>query len=145
MFLLRAFVVWLVMMVAESVHGTLRTLLLAPRIGDFPARQVGVVTGSLLVFGIAWLFIRWVRAGTTARFLAVGLEWVALTVLFEVGLGRLVLGLPWERLAEDYDLPRGGFMGLGLLVMALSPLLAARLRGPTQETAEAPRNDRPDR
>jgi hypothetical protein len=119
------------MMVAESVHGTLRTLLLAPRTGDFQARQVSVVTGTLLIFGIAWLFIRWVQAGTTARLLAVGVFWVALTVLFEVGLGRLVLGLPWERLAEDYHLSRGGFMGLGLLVMAFSPLLAARLCGTT--------------
>jgi hypothetical protein len=28
---------------------------------------------------------------------------VVLTVLFEVGLGRLVLGLPWDRITEDYD------------------------------------------
>ena len=64
MFLLRAFAVWLVLMAAESVYGTLRTLLLAPRIGDFPARQASVITGSLLIVGIASLFIRWVQAGT---------------------------------------------------------------------------------
>lgn len=39
MFLLSAFVVWLVMTAAETVHGILRTLLLAPRIGDFPAAR----------------------------------------------------------------------------------------------------------
>jgi hypothetical protein len=44
-----------------------------------------------------------------------------LTVLFEVGLGRLVLGLPWGRITEDYDLTRGGVLGLGLLFMAVSP------------------------
>ena len=74
-----------------------------------------------------------------------GLEWAALTVLFEIGLGRLVLGLPWERLAEDYDLRRGGFMGLGLLVMALSPLLAARLRGLTRGNAQPARNGQTER
>ncbi len=123
MWLLRAFVVWLVMMILETVHGVLRTLLLVPLVGDFRARQLGVITGSLLIFGIAWLFIRWVRARTTPQLLAVGLEWAVLTVLFEIGLGILVLGLPWERVAEDYDLPQGGFMGLGLLFMALAPLL----------------------
>jgi hypothetical protein len=51
------------MVVAETVHGTVRTLLFAPRIGDGQARQVSVVTGSLLIIGIAYLFIRWVRAG----------------------------------------------------------------------------------
>jgi hypothetical protein len=35
-----------------------------------------------------------------------------LTVLFEIGLGRLLLDLPWDRITEDYDLTRGGFLGL---------------------------------
>lgn len=50
-------------------------------------------------------------------------------MLFEIGLGRLALGLSWERITEDYDVTRGGFLVLGLLFMAVSPLLAARLRG----------------
>ena len=54
---------------------------------------------------------------------------MVLTVSFEVGLGRLVLGLPWERITEDYDVTRGGFLGFGLVFMLGSPLLAARLRG----------------
>ena len=55
--------------------------------------------------------------------------WGVLTVLFEIGLGRPVLGLPWERLTEYYDVTRGGFMGVGLLFMAAAPWLAAWLRG----------------
>jgi hypothetical protein len=50
-------------------------------------------------------------------------------VSFEVGLGRLALGLPWDRITEDYDPARGGFLGFGLLFMAVSPILAARVRG----------------
>ena len=33
-------------------------------------------------------------------------------VLFKMGLGRLVLGLSWDRLSEDYDLTSGRFMDL---------------------------------
>jgi hypothetical protein len=68
-------------------------------------------------------------ATTKLRLLGVGLLWAVLTVLFEVGLGRLVLGLPWDRISADYDRSRGGFLVLGLLFMAVSPLLAARIRG----------------
>ncbi len=131
MFLLRAFAVWLVISGVETVHGILRTLLLVPLVGDFPARQVAVLTGSALIFGLACLFIRWIRAETTLRLVAVGLMWVVLTVLFEIGLGRLVLDLPWERLAEDYDITRGGLLGVGLLFMAAAPILAAMLRRKT--------------
>lgn len=100
-----------------------------PIVGDLPPRQIGVLIGSLLIFGVAYLFIRWVAARTPPQLLAVGLLWVVLTALFEIGLGRLVLGLPWERITEDYDVTRGGFMGVGLLFMAAAPWLAAWLRG----------------
>ena len=138
MFLIRAFLVWLVIIAAETVHGILRGVLLVPIVGDLPARQIGVLIGSLLILAVAYLFIRWMAAGTTLRLVAVGLLWVVLTVLFEIGLGRLVLGLPWEQITEDYDVTRGGFMGLGLLFMAAAPRLAATLRnrpgaGPVRE------------
>ena len=31
-------------------------------------------------------------------------------------------------ITEDYDMTRGGFLGIGLLFMAATPMLAARLR-----------------
>jgi hypothetical protein len=37
---------------------------------------------------------------------------------------RLVLDHSWDRLTKDQDLPRSGFLGLGLLCKAFSPLLA---------------------
>lgn len=128
MLLVRALLVWMVVMAVETVHGVLRTLLLVPVMGDLPARQVSVLTGSLLIFGVTLLCSRWIAASRGLPLLAVGLSWVVLTVLFEIGLGRLVLGLSWGRIAEDYDPTRGGFLGFGLLFMAAAPLLAARLK-----------------
>jgi hypothetical protein len=127
--LLRAFAVWLVIVAVETVHGILRTTLLVPLVGDLPARQIGVLVGSFLIFAVTCLCIRWLAATTKLQLLGVGLLWVVLTVLFEIGLGRLVLDLPWDRITDDYDLTRGSFLGLGLLFLAVSPLLAARIRG----------------
>lgn len=129
MYLLRAFAVWLVIVAVESLHGTLRELFLAPLVGDFRARQVSVVTGSLLILGVAWLFVRWVGAGSAGRLAAAGLLWLCLTLLFEFGLGLFVLGYSWERVASDYDLSRGALMPFGLAFLALAPFVAARLRG----------------
>ena len=128
MFLLRGFAVWLVMMGAEVVHGTLRTMLLVSLVGDLRGRRAGVFVGSLLVLGIACLLVRWIGAGTASRLLALGLSWLVLTASCEFSFGRFVLGLTRDRLMEDYDLARGGLMPVGLLAMALAPLLAARLR-----------------
>lgn len=126
--ILRALLVWLVIIGVETIHGILRTLLLVPWVGDFRARQIAVVSGSLLIFIVALLTVRWIQAERKRQLLLVGLIWVVLTVLFEVALGRAILALSWDRIFEDYNLTRGGLLGVGLLFMALSPLLTSKLR-----------------
>ncbi len=121
--------VWLVIIAAESVNGTLRTLYLAPVIGDFPARRIGVFVAIALIFVITLAFTRWMGARTRAQLLGIGLLWVALTVTFEFGLGMGVLHYNLSRMLSDYDLSRGGLMVFGLLAMLFTPLLAARVRG----------------
>jgi hypothetical protein len=125
----RALLAWLVIIVAESIHGTLRTLYLAPAIGDLQARQVGVFSGTLIIFLVALALSRWLGARTRHQLLAVGALWVVLTVSFEIALGRGVFHYDWSRILGDYDLSQGGLMGFGLLAMLFMPLLAARLRG----------------
>ncbi len=124
-------VIWLAIIFAESVHGTLRGLFLAPRVGDFRARQIAVFTGALIIFAIAFFSVRWMRATRSRELAAVGLIWTVLTVAFEIALGRFVLDVPWERILSDYNLCRGGLLPLGLLFMAAAPLIAGRLRGIT--------------
>jgi len=124
--LLRALALWLVIIALETMHGIARVALFEPQVGDFRARQLAVFTGSLLILTVAWFGVRWLRPASARQALAVGALWVALTFPFELALGRLVMKLPWERLAQDYDLSRGGLLGLGLVVMLLAPWLAAR-------------------
>ena len=61
--------------------------------------------------------------------------WVGLTLMFEMGLGRL-MGLGWDRLLADYDLLHGGFMPLGLLAMALTPWAVRRLQAKPPHDAD---------
>jgi hypothetical protein len=126
---LRAVVVWAILMVAETIHGVLRAIFLVPLVGDFRARQIGVFTGSVLLLGIVFLLIQWVRAVTPGALLAVGFLWLAMTLLFEFGAGHFVFGRSWEALFSDYNVAQGGLLPFGLAVLAFSPLIAARARG----------------
>ena len=123
----RALLVWLLMMVIETIHGVLRNLLLVPLVGDLRARQLGVFIGSALILGIAVLLIDWIRPSSVRELLVIGAMWLALTLAFEFGLGH-ALGRPWNALLSDYDLTRGGLLSMGMVVLALSPWLAARIR-----------------
>lgn len=131
MYLFRAFAVWLIIIFAESIHGTLRQMFLAPLVGDFPARRIAFFVGLLLIFVITYFSIRLIAASNTKQLFAVGALWMILTAAFEFSLGRFVLNYSWERIFEDYDLFNGGLMGFGLLFLVFAPFLAAKLSGGT--------------
>ena len=122
--LLRSFEVWLVIAAAESIHGALRTALLAPLIGDFEARQVAVFTGSAIIVGVAFLLRDWIQARTFGTQLLAGAFWFVLTLAFEFGVGRLAMDMSWERLLSDYNIAKGGLMPIGLVIMVFAPAVA---------------------
>jgi hypothetical protein len=117
----------MLIILVETLHGMAREIFIAPALGDLRARQVGVLSGCVLIFSIAWLTARWMGARSRRAQLLVGGYWVALTLAFEFALGR-ALGASWERILEDYNPARGGFMMPGMAFLFLAPMLAARLR-----------------
>jgi apolipoprotein N-acyltransferase len=125
---LRGIAVWALIVLVESIHGTLRVLLLQPQVGELRSRQIGFVTGSLLILAIATLTVKWLGARRRRELGLVGLIWLVLILAFELLVGRFAAGFSWDRIAADYDPRRGGLMAFGLLLVAAAPLLAARFR-----------------
>ena len=129
MVILKSVLVWLVFILAESLNGAARIFWLIPLLGDRFAHQISFVIGSLLILTIATLFIRWLKAEKSWQLLSIGLAWLLLTVLFEIGLGRFVFAYSWEQIAADYNLLQGGLMPIGLVLLVLSPFIATKIRG----------------
>ncbi|MDI1319324.1 MAG: hypothetical protein PSW75_03905 [bacterium] len=113
----------------ETVQGILRVRLLNRRVGDHRARQIGVAVASFLILLIAWRTVPWIAPGTAGQALAVGSVWLALLLAYDLGLGRLYFGVPWARIAADFAVRRGGYLGLGMLLLFLAPLLVAKFPG----------------
>lgn len=127
-FYIRSFIIWLLIIFAESIHGTLRTILLEPRIGGFRARQISVFTGALIILTITFFFIRWISAREVSQFIKIGVFWVISTIAFEIILGRFILDASWERIFSDYKIWEGGLMPIGLLCLIFTPLITAKMR-----------------
>ncbi len=125
--LLRALLVWLLVMAAESVHGALRRVFLTPEI-DFALRQVSVVIGAVIIFVLTWIFMDWIKVRTARGALIIGAVWAGFTLAFELALGWLT-GVGWDRIVADYNPARGGLMPFGLLAMALTPWAVRALQG----------------
>ena len=124
--LARVVAIWLVLIVAEILHGIARGLFLVPYVGEFRSNQIGVFTGSAIIFIITMVFVRWIGATRPSQLLMVGFLWLGLTLAFEITFGRFVMDLSWERLVADYNVLNGGLLPFGLLVLLLSPLMAAK-------------------
>jgi hypothetical protein len=125
----RAVAIWLLLIVAEILHSIARGIFLVPHVGEFRSSQIGVFTGSIIILVIALTFVRWLAASRTTDLLMVGLLWLGLTLAFEVLFGRFVVGASWERLGADDNVPEGGLLPFGMLVLMLSPLIASKVRG----------------
>lgn len=128
MIFLKAIIVWLVFIIAESINGTVRMFWLVPLLGDVNAHQISFIMGSLLILAIATISIKWLHASRTSQLIKVGLLWLLLTVVFEIVLGRFILGYSWQRIAADYNLLQGGLMPIGLVFLVLSPVIATKIR-----------------
>jgi Kef-type K+ transport system membrane component KefB len=125
---LRAVLAWLLIALLETLQGIARTLWLAPVVGDLRARQLAIVVALAIIFGVAWLTARWLRAPGATRKLAVGAIWLTLMVSFDVALGRY-FGFGWERILADFDPRQGGYLAIAMLPIVIAPWLAARWRG----------------
>jgi hypothetical protein len=126
--LVRGSVIWLAILVLASLNGAVRDLTVAPRTGDTIARALSTVILCGLVLWVTWASIRWLAPASPREALGLGVFWVALTLIFEFGAGRLS-GKPRSVVLADYDVLRGRIWVLVPIVTFLAPVWAGRARG----------------
>jgi hypothetical protein len=125
----RALAAWLVLLAAMMVNGSIRVLVLQPRLGEDTARQAACGTGILLVFGLTALLLPRLGGAAAPSPLTVGVCWLACTVAFEFLFGHYVAGASWASLLEDFDVSRGRLWSLVLLSVLAAPWAVSRARG----------------
>ena len=125
----RGLLLWLLIMAAETVHGILRGMVLVPQVGETMASRIGWPIGMALVLGITLVLIRWTGLSRNRDLFRLGAIWAVLTAIFEVGIG-LLRGFDAARIWAEANPATGGLMLPSLVVMAVAPWVAVRLRRP---------------
>lgn len=128
-FILRAFLIWILIALTEFLLGILRVRLLNRRVGDHKARQIGVGVSCLFFLLITHLTLPWIAATNPAELIILGLFWVCLMLVLDLAVGRLIFHFPWMRIAADFDPRRGNLLGIGMLFLFVTPLLVGAFRG----------------
>lgn len=128
MLFIKAFGVWLLILACAMLNGALREFILLPAFEKPVAFVVSGLLLSALIVLVALVFIpRMGRLGPLQA-IHIGAFWLALTLAFEFGFGRLVQHRSWADLLEAYTFSDGNIWPFVLLVTLFSPLIAARLR-----------------
>ncbi len=119
---------WLGLAVLAILNGTVREKGYGRRMPELAAHQLSTAFGIVLFGVYTWVLTGVRPIETPGLALGIGAAWLAMTVAFEVVMGRFVMGHPWRRLLADYHLHRGRVWVLLLVWIAVSPYLFQRLR-----------------
>lgn len=120
-----AALLWLAFLAMAILAGTLRQFLLAPALGDLPARAACTVLLCALYFAAIRVFMLSRRINSLSTRLFLGIFWSGLTLAFEFGFG-LARGLSWDAMLADYNMLEGRLWPLVPLTLMLAPVLAPR-------------------
>ncbi|MAT65880.1 MAG: hypothetical protein CMN57_09570 [Gammaproteobacteria bacterium] len=124
----RALVIWLGILVLAVINGLLREAVLLPMLDKPAALILSGLLLSVLILAVAYLSLPWLGRLPATGYIAIGLGWLCLTLVFEFAFGRLIQGRPWPALLEAYTFRDGNLWPLVLLVTAAAPYAAARIR-----------------
>ncbi|WP_295646236.1 hypothetical protein [uncultured Methylibium sp.] len=125
---LRAAAVWLLILVCAVANGALRETLLVPWLGRPAALVLSGLLLSACVLAAARLLVAWLPPLPARHLAGIGLGWLAATLAFEFGFGRVVQGKAWVELVEAHRFHDGNLWPVVLLVVLVAPWWAARWR-----------------
>lgn len=126
---IKAFAIWLSILVLAIANGMLREAILIPILGKPPGL---ILSGALLsgaILAVAYFALPWLGRASVARYIAIGFGWLCLTLAFEFAFGLLIQGKPWSQILEAYTFKDGNIWPLVLLITAIAPYVAAKIRG----------------
>jgi hypothetical protein len=111
----------------ETLQGIIRNAFIAPKIGTKKAKQLSLISGTLLAFIVCYFWIPNLEMQTTAQLFGVGLVLSIFMALFDVILSRYIIKLKWKVVLNDFNLMRGNFLLIGLLILSIIPIIVMRV------------------
>lgn len=125
MLTVKAFAVWLAILVCAVANGALREAVIIPWLGKTAGLLLSGLLLCALILTITYVAVPWLGVTRVSQLVGIGLGWLALTVVFEISFGRFQ-GTSWSVLLAAYTFKDGNIWPIVLLTTAAAPYLAGR-------------------
>ena len=108
---------------AETLHGVVRTVWLARRIGKQRAIKVSVVSGTALAFIVCYILVPGIGLQGLSQHFILGAVLAAFMASFDIAFGKFVMRFTWQRIFRDFNPSSGNYLSFGLAALTLIPAL----------------------
>ena len=112
---------WFPLVLIAIVNGTFRQIAFQQALGELHAHQLSTAIGIVLFGVYIYWYVRRSKLQSMSEAVQIGILWMLLTIAFEFGLGRIVLGRDWSVLLHDYNLIEGRVWVIVLIWVAVAP------------------------
>ncbi|WP_128546333.1 hypothetical protein [Larkinella soli] len=126
----RTLIIWFLMLLLAVLNGAFREAVIRPQLGQPWGHVLSTALLCMLIGGLAWYSVGWIKPHSLREAWGVGLTWVSLTLAFEFLAGHYLFGRSWNYLLDQYDLMKGQVWLFVPLVTLLAPVWVFRLRMP---------------
>lgn len=128
---LKSLVVWAIILLLAILNGMLRAAVLLPEFGTPWGMVLSGVLLSAIIFFAAYFALPWLGTRHLPTLWRIGFGWLALTLIFEVSMARWQ-GISCPVMLEAYTFNNGNIWPLVLIVVAVAPVVAAKIRSLAQ-------------
>lgn len=125
----KALLIWLCIFIIAIANGALREAVLTPVLGKVSGVVLSGILLSIAILSVSYFMLPWIGASTLKEYFTVGLGWLFLTIFFEFIFGHIIQGKPLSNLIEAYTFKGGNIWPIVLIVTAIAPYIAAKIRG----------------
>ena len=121
--------VWVIIAIFAIVNGVFRENILAPVLGKTLALPISGLSLSIIIFVVTSLAFSLINGNDKLTYILIGLQWVFLTLMFELVFGHFVVGKSWADIFAVFNIVKGDLFLVVLATSLVSPLLVAMIKG----------------
>jgi hypothetical protein len=115
------------------LHGIIRTVWLARKLGKERAIKVSVVSGTALAFLVCYILVPGIGLQGPRQHLILGAVLAAFMATFDIAFGKLVMRFSWQRVLRDFNPRSGNYLSFGLAAPARVKIVVASVTQPSAE------------
>jgi hypothetical protein len=119
--LLKTLAVGLLLAFGEVVNGNIRVRVLHRLYGKKRAKKISFFSGTAIIYVICWFTLPWVAPVNYFDCYKIGFVWLVIMLGLDIYFGRYVFKFKWGKIVEDFNPVKGNLLGVGMLLLFLSP------------------------